>query len=248
MCKLLLASSARQETKQTSNPKPHEHKHKNIPIKQPPAHTSKVPPPQNPSKTRSTMSPPTPLIYQTQPATTMTPKATTECYNLGREPFSWTDSPSDLQAWQTRLSSPGAVFFTASSQDITTTPSTNPSEPSTSPSTPTSTIAAFLLALPRTHPELSHPTFHISLAVISPSHRGQGILPRLFAMVDSYCCEVAGMHRVSICTFEQQMPRMYALLKGEENGWEEVCVREPTGEGPRWSAQSLFVRDAVRAR
>jgi ribosomal protein S18 acetylase RimI-like enzyme len=174
----------------------------------------------------------TQLTYQIQPASTLSSKAITECYNLGREPFSWTDSPSDLQAWQNRLSSPGATFFTVSSETSTL------SEPSSS------TVCGFLLALPRTHPELPSQTFHISLAVISPSHRGQGILPRLFAMVDSYCCEEVNMERVTICTFEEQLPRMYGLLKG--NGWEEVCKREPTGEGPRWSAQSLFVRDAVR--
>lgn len=162
-----------------------------------------------------------PLRYQNQTPSATSNTVKSDCWNLGRPAFEWSESDSDKEQWQTRLSTPGAMLFTASDE---------------------TTVQGFILAQPRTHPELNEErTFHISLAAISPEYRGQSIYPRLVEMVERHCIEL-GLPRLTICTYPKHSPRMYGLLR--KNGWEEVCRRDTTSKGEKWGDQILFVREA----
>lgn len=163
-----------------------------------------------------------PLKYQSQIPQATSNSVRSDCWNLGRAAFEWSDSESDVQQWQTRLSTPGAMLFTAASS---------------------TTVQGFILAQPRTHPEIGTTTFHISLAAISPSYRGAGIYPRLVEMVERHCVEL-GLPKLTICTYPKHSPRMYGLL--QKNGWEEVCRRDTTSKGEKWGDQILFVREVGR--
>ncbi|SMR43167.1 unnamed protein product [Zymoseptoria tritici ST99CH_1E4] len=123
---------------------------------------------------------------------------------------------NDLSTWQIKFSTPGAVILYA------TIPS---SEDSSSQPRP----AAYLFAVPRSHPELPYTTMHISLAGVSPLLRGTGVwkvlVDRLIEQMRSREwktreCEPGVL---TICTFPSRFVRMFEVLG--KNGWEVVGWR-----------------------
>lgn len=161
----------------------------------------------------------TPLHFSHQTPTSTDP-TTTASHNLALQTFDSIAS-FDPPSWQRRLDSEDARLFTATSSTPinTETPDNNPNP-----------VKAFLLTSRRQHPELPLPTLHISLAAVDPSHRGQGLFPRLLAMVEVYAREELGLGGVTICTLPERFPGMFRLLREGRNGWVEVGGTE-TGDG-----------------
>lgn len=163
------------------------------------------------------------LHFSHQPPSPTDP-TTQACYNLALQTFASVPS-FDPPSWQRRLEAEGARLFTASS-------SSDPNPTSHSTPDRTETVHGFLLTSLRQHPELSSPTFHISLAAVDIPYRGLGIFPRLLALVEAYCRDELGVAGsvVTICTLPEKFPGMWRVLSDGRNGWVEVGWRE-TGDG-----------------
>lgn len=89
-------------------------------------------------------------------------------------------------------------------------------------------ILGFFFIHPRTFS--SFEAYHIYLAAIHPSSRGQGIFPLLLEETKRRASE-AGCKHLSIATIPERFSRMYAILSGPSSGWEVIEWEDVRGEG-----------------
>lgn len=75
-------------------------------------------------------------------------------------------------------------------------------------------------------------SYHIYIAAIHPSARGQGIFSQLL-QVTKEDARAAGRKIVTISTYPDRFPTMYAILSRQGSGWEVVEWTDKDVEGAR---------------
>jgi hypothetical protein len=126
-----------------------------------------------------------------------------------------------LETWHERLSMEHATILYVTRVD------------SNSPNVPTSTgsppILGFFFNFPRQLSE-SNQSYHIYLAAVHPSARGQNIFPQLLEKTKQMATE-RGYQMLTVSTIPARFQRMYGILTRPNTGWEVLEWKEGGGEG-----------------